>query len=93
MMLLGTTVFVVPRLQVVEGDGIDGGVLGLAGVGIVWAVGELDGFADRDAVGIVVAPRDRGLRLPFASWSLSALKVGWSNRSRSPRRRRYRSRP
>ena len=82
MMLFGHDGFVVPGLEVVEGDGVDGGVLGLAGVGIVGAVDELDGLADGDSVGVVVAPGDRrSPAWPFASWSLSALKVGWSKRS------------
>ena len=61
--VVGNDGAVVPCLEIVEGDGVDGGVLGLAGVGIVGAVGELDGFAGGDAAGVVVAARDAGFDL------------------------------
>ncbi len=63
--VVGDNGFVVPGFEVVEGDGVDGGVFGLACVGIVGAVGQFDGFTDSDSGGVVVAARDRGFELAF----------------------------
>ena len=63
---------VVPGLEVVEGDGVDGGVFGLARVGAVGAIGEFDGFADGDAGGVVVAAGDGGFEL--ALWRAGACR-------------------
>ena len=55
---------IVPRLQVAQSDGADGGKFGLARVGAVDTVDELVGFAIGDAILIVVAANDpRGLLL------------------------------
>ena len=66
----------VPGLEVVEGDGVDGGVLGLAGVGAVGAVDQLDGFADGDAAGVVVAAGDAGVHLALGERELVGLEGG-----------------
>ncbi len=49
---------VVPGLQILQGDGIDGRVFGLLRVGIGFAVGQLDGDAGCDSAGVVVAAGD-----------------------------------
>ena len=52
------SVFAMPVNQILTGDGGDSGVFGYNGVGIVGAVGKLDGFAMGDFADLIVAPRD-----------------------------------
>ena len=53
--VVGMNVAAVPVDQILTRDGGDGGVFGHAGVGIVGAVSQLDGFAVRDFADVVVA--------------------------------------
>src|ERR1035441_8630751 len=58
MMLLGWQMWLVPVDQVLARDGGDGRVRGHAGVGIVGAIGQLDGFALGNFADLVVAAGD-----------------------------------
>ena len=66
----------VPLPKVVEGDGLDGGVLGLAAVGGVFAVDQLPGDASGDPAGIVVATGDAGFGAALGELQLVLLEVG-----------------
>ena len=74
--VVGDDGFVVPGVEIVEGDGVDGGVFGLARVGAVGSIGQFDGFAVGDAGGVVVAAGDGGLGLLFGQLELVGFEVG-----------------
>src|SRR5580704_18765960 len=48
----------VPCDEILAGDGGDGGILRLAGIGIVLTISQPGGFTGRDAANLIVAPRD-----------------------------------
>ena len=65
-----------PGLEVVEGDGSDGGIFGLTRIRAGGAVDEFDGFADGDSARVVVAAGDAGVHLTLGEGKLVRLEAG-----------------
>jgi hypothetical protein len=74
--VVGVDILLVPLQQIVAGDGGNGGVFGDAGVRIIGAVGEANGFAAGDGVDVIIAAGDAGVHLKLGQSDLVVAEGG-----------------